>query len=681
MISFLAALAFTYPTFEKSDVVDVYHETTVADPYRKLEEGSSEEVAAWVEAQNRCTENYLSKIPYREAIGRRLTELWDYKRHSVPQQAGSYLFYTKNSGLQNQSPLYVSKEGKERLLFDPNTLSDDGTVALVSFIPSRDGKHVACQLSVSGSDWNEIQLIETATGNRLSETIKWVKFIVPSWDASGFYYARYDEPKQFEEVNTSPKIYYHSLGSDPTTDTLIFADNDHPKRIISPEVTEDGAYLTLYIRDVGMSGWAVYVKDVRKGGEFIHLVDSFEHKNSIVDIIDGNVLMMTNRDAPKFRLVSIPLGEPSRWSEIIPESGDILQEASLSSGHFFTKYLVDATQRVRLFSRDGTYKGEVALPGLGTVTGFYGNRNDTTLYYSFTSFTTPSEIYRYDISSGKSSLLFRPKDFENIYEVKQLFVSSKDGTRVPLFVVHKKGIPLDGTRPALLTGYGGFDISRTPFYSPSIHFFLEQGGVFALANLRGGGEYGEEWHKAGMQGNKQNVFDDFIACAEHMCDAKYTSHEKLAIQGGSNGGLLVGAVINQYPDLCKVAIPQVGVMDMLRYHKFTIGWAWIREYGSSEEAEGFKTLYAYSPLHNIRPGAKYPAVLVTTADHDDRVVPAHSFKYTATLQEVSTSSAPHLIRIETKAGHGGGKPTTKSIEEAKDIWAFIFANVNIREIL
>ncbi|WP_017718661.1 prolyl oligopeptidase family serine peptidase [Kamptonema formosum] len=675
--------SLTYPQTRKAEQVDDYHGTTVSDPYRWLEDLDSDETKAWVEAENQVTFTYLNEIPAREKIKQRLTKLWDYEKYSIPYKKGNRYFYYKNDGLQNQSVLYTltSLDGEPRVLLDPNTLSEDGTVALSSVAITEDGKWMAYGLSTSGSDWQEWKVRDVETGTDLSDRLKWIKFSGASWtlDGEGFFYSRYDEPNEktkLEDVNYYQKLFYHRLGTPQSEDALIYHRPDEKEWGFSGDVTEDGKYLIITVWRGTEPKNLVFYKDLTDpNAPVLELISEFEAKYSCIDN-DGSLFwFQTDLDAPRGRVIAIDTNNPSRenWQEIIPEADEVLEGAGLLNNQFVTDYLKDARSQIKIFNLDGSFVREVELPGIGSAGGFGGKRYDTETFYSFTGYTAPSTIYRYDMVTGESTLYRQPDvDFNPAdYETKQVFYTSKDGTRVPMFISHKKGISLDGNNGTYLYAYGGFNISLTPTFSVGQLVWMELGGVLAIPNLRGGGEYGEEWHQAGMKLKKQNVFDDFIAAAEWLIANGYTSPAKLGIGGGSNGGLLVGACMTQRPDLFGAALPAVGVMDMLRFHKFTIGWAWCSEYGSPENPEEFQTLYAYSPLHNVKAGTAYPATMITTADHDDRVVPAHSFKFAAALQEAHAGEKPVLIRIETKAGHGAGKPTAKIIEEIADKWAFL----------
>jgi prolyl oligopeptidase len=679
------------PVYPKSRIdkqTDLYAGTEVADPYRWLEDENSDSTKRWVDEQNAVTFSYLNQIPYREKIRNRLTELWNYPRYGAPFRSGKKYFMYRNNGLQNQSVLYVmdSPESEGKVLIDPNKLSADGTVSLTVFSPDNRGKYAAYGTSSGGSDWNEFFVIDLETGEKLSDHLKWIKFSSASWEGNGFYYCRYDAPASGKELsgkNEFHKVYYHKIGDDQSKDSLVYHDAANPLRYYDVSVTEDEHFLLLHISSGASSKNAVWYKDLSKaGGEFRPLVNDFSNENTVIDNIGDKLLMITNQGAPNKRLVLLDPANAliGNWRTILPESKDVLESVSFAGGKLLAVYMKDVAHRAYVYDTEGKLLNEVKLPSLGTIGAFGGRHDDKEIFYSFTSFTYPSYIYRYQIEENKSVLYKRPEIRFRLedYETKQVFYTSKDGTKIPMFIVHKKDIKMDGTNPTLLYGYGGFNISLTPSFSIPNLVFLEQGGVYAVANLRGGGEYGERWHEAGMLHKKQNVFNDFIAAAEYLIQNKYTSSSKLAIRGGSNGGLLVGAVMCQRPELVKVALPAVGVMDMLRYHKFTIGWGWVGEYGSSDSSEQFKNLIRYSPLHNLKHGVAYPATLVTTADHDDRVVPAHSYKFIAALQECQASKNPVLIRIDKKAGHGAGKPVAKLIEEATDIWSFTFYNLGVR---
>ncbi len=683
-------MTFEYPEARKGDVVDDYHGTQVADPYRWLEDPDSDETRAWVEAQNELTFPYLESLPSRDRIQKRLTDLWDYPKYGAPFERGGRYFFSKNDGLQNQSVIYVqeSLDGEPRVLIDPNTLSEDGTVALGGMSISRDGKLMAWATNVSGSDWRTWYVRDIDTGEDLSDKVEWSKFSGASWDekGEGFYYSRYDAPTEgdeLEDANYFQKLYYHKVGTPQSDDVLVYERPDQKEWGFGGGVTESGDYLIISVWKGTSPMNLLFYKDLRNPGAGVQeLISEFEADYSFVGHDGGIFYMTTDLDAPRKRLIAVDVANPakSEWHELVAERDITLRGMGMINGNEFVgQYMKDAHSVVYRFDIHGHQIGEVALPGIGTVGGVGGEREDTETFYTFTSFLYPPTIFKYDFETGESTVFREPGIDVDLsgYTTDQVFYESKDGTKVPMFIVRKKDVPMDGSNPTLLYGYGGFNVSLTPYFSISRLAWVEMGGIFALANLRGGGEYGEEWHQGGMLKNKQNVFDDFIAAAEYLIDEGYTSSDKLACQGGSNGGTLVGAVVNQRPDLWAAAIPAVGVMDMLRFHLFTIGWAWVSDYGSSEDPDMFPTLYAYSPYHNLKDGVDYPAVLVTTADHDDRVVPGHSFKYAARIQEAHAGTGPVLIRIETKAGHGGGKPTSKIIEEVADEWAFLWHHLGM----
>ncbi|TVU53024.1 MAG: S9 family peptidase [Arthrospira sp. PLM2.Bin9] len=675
-----------YPHTRKSDQVDEYHGIQVADPYQWLEDLDSDETKAWVTAQNQVTFDYLSTIPSRQKLSDRLTKLWNYERYSIPFRQGKRYFYFKNDGLQNQSVLYVidSWEGEPRLLLDPNQLSEDGTVALSGISISEDGNLIAYGLSASGSDWQEWKVMDINTGKPLQDHLKWIKFSGASWthDHQGFFYSRYDEPNeetQFEDINYYQKLFYHRLGTPQSEDVLIYQRPDQKEWGFNGFVTEDGQYLIISVWQGTDPKNLVFYQDLTKpDSPVVELISEFEAEYSFINNQGEIFWFRTDLDAPMGRVIAIDINTGSSH-QIIPEAIETLEGVSTLNNQFVALYLKDAHSQVNIFNLDGTVVREVELPGIGSVGGFDGKRDDTETFYSFTSFTTPPTIYKYNIVTGESQIYRQPTvDFNpEDYQTNQVFYSSPDGTMVPMFITHKKGLKLDGNHPTMLYGYGGFGISLTPNFSVSRLVWMEMGGVYAVANLRGGGEYGQQWHQAGMKLKKQNVFDDFIAAAEWLIHHNYTQVNKLAISGGSNGGLLVGACITQRPELFGAALPAVAVMDMLRFHKFTIGWAWTSEYGSPENQEEFQVLYSYSPLHNLQPGTAYPATLITTGDHDDRVVPAHSFKFISALQAAHSGDNPVLIRIETKAGHGAGKPMAKIIEEIADQFAFLVRVLDI----
>ncbi len=678
-----APKTLTYPDAPRSDAIDDYHGTRVPDPFRPLEDPDAPATRAWIDQENRVTFGFLESIPERSAIRRRLTELWDYERYGVPLQEGGRYFFTYNSGLQNQSVLYTtdSLDAKPRVLLDPNTLSPDGTVALAGYDVSDDGRHLAYGIAAAGSDWNDWMVRDVATGQDLPEHLKWIKFSSAQWtpDGQGFYYGRFPEPKPGQDLkgaNYDQKVYYHRLGTSQADDQLVWEDPEHPSWRAIPEVTDDGKYLILTIEKGTDNRYRVFFRPLDQPEiKPIHLVGEFDADYTFIDN-DGPIFWFrTNKSAPRGKVVAIDSRQPQpeHWVELIAETADTLDAAHVVGGHFLARYLKDAHTVVRVFDLTGKHVRDVEFPGLGTASGFDGKRKDNETFYGFTSFTTPATVYRYDVVAGRSSVWRQPKLAFNpdSYETTQVFYPSKDGTKIPMFLSHKKGLKRDGKNPTLLYGYGGFNISLSPAFSSGAMAWMELGGLYALPNLRGGGEYGEEWHQAGTKLKKQNVFDDFIAAAEWLIANQYTTTPKLAVSGRSNGGLLVGACLTQRPDLFGATLPGVGVMDMLRFHKFTIGWAWVDDFGSADDPDQFKALFAYSPLHNLKPGTCYPPTLITTADHDDRVVPAHSFKFAAALQAAQSCANPVLIRIETKAGHGAGKPTTKLIEETADNWAFL----------
>jgi prolyl oligopeptidase len=678
-----------YPPARKSEQVDDYHGTKVADPYRWLEELDSAETKAWVEAQNKLSFDYLAAIPARNPLKERITKLWNYEKYGVPFKEGDRYFYFRNSGLQNQSVLYTvtGLDAQPKMILDPNTMSTDGTVAVSGVQVSPDGRLLAYSISASGSDWQEWKVRDVETGKDLSDHLKWVKFSGVSWttDGKGFFYSRYDEPKGdlLKATNYFQKVYFHKLGTPQAEDVLVYERPDQKDWLFGGSVTEDGNYLIITVYQGTDVKNRVYYKDLKASeAPVVRLLDDFDAAYNFIGNEGTRFWFQTDLQSPRGKIVEIDVSKAARdkWKVVVPESKDALQSVSLVNNKFILNYLKDAYTQVRIHDTAGKVLREVTFPGIGSAAGFGGKAKDKETFYYFTGFTTPTTIYRYDMTTGKSTVFREPKvEFNPAdYETKQVFYNSKDGTKVPMFITHKKGLKLDGNNPTYLYGYGGFNVSMTPGFSVANMVWMEMGGVYAQPSLRGGGEYGEDWHQAGMKLRKQNVFDDFIAAAEWLIANKYTSTPKLAIGGGSNGGLLVGAAMTQRPDLFGAALPAVGVMDMLRFQKFTIGWAWVSDYGSSENADEFKALYAYSPLHNIKPGTKYPPTMVTTADHDDRVWPGHSFKYAAALQAAQGGDAPILIRIETKAGHGAGKPTSKTIEEIADRWAFLVKTLNMK---
>jgi prolyl oligopeptidase len=678
------AAPMKYPSAPRADVFDEYHGTRVADPFRPLENPDAPETRSWIEAENALTESWLAQIPARPILRARLEELWNFERFSAPSKQGGRYFYFRNDGLQNQSVLYVVDrlDGEPRVLLDPNTLSSDGTVSLAESAVSEDGKYLAYATADGGSDWTTWKIREVDTGKDLADELKWVKFSGASWthDGKGFYYARYDEPSQpLEQVNLNQKLYYHAVGTPQSADKLIYARPDQPEWGFGTTITEDGRTLVISIWQGTEQKNRIYLRDAAPDAtEVTPLLDGFDAYYNFIGKAGSKLYFSTDKDAPRGRVSSIDLatfrpGAVPALTEILPQSADTLDGVSLVGGNLIASYLHDARAVAKVYSLDGAFLRDVAFPGLGTAGGFGGKSTDTETFYTYTSYETPATVYRYDVASGESSIYRQPKVKFNPadFETEQVFYPSKDGTKIPMFLVHKKGLVKNGANPTLLYGYGGFNISLTPSFSVQNLVWMENGGIYAVANLRGGGEYGREWHEGGILDRKQNVFDDFASAAEWLIAHQYTNPDKLAIRGGSNGGLLVGASITQRPDLFKAAIPQVGVLDMLRYHQFTIGWAWASDYGTVDDAKMFKYLLGYSPYHNVRPGTRYPATLITTGDHDDRVVPAHSFKFAAALQESHAGAAPVLIRIETRGGHGAGKPTAMLIDEAADIQAFL----------
>ena len=682
-----------YPAARKGDQVDTYHAVQVPDPYRWLEDDNSPETAAWIEAENKVTFPYLERIPYRKDFHDRVEQLNNYAKYSAPSHKGPYFFFSKNEGLQNQSVLFIQKgfAGAPEVLIDPNTWSQDGTVRLAAFAPSKDAKYAVYGISKSGSDWQEYHVMELATKKTLDDKIEWVKVSGVAWQGDGFFYSRYPAPGEGKEkasINENHQVYFHRLGTAQSEDAIVYEDHANPQRFHTLETTEDERFALLSIseRGKGKDGNALFVRDLSKNArEFTPVLPAIgDNSFSVIDNVGDKLLVETNRSAPNWRVVLIDPQQPaeSSWKTVLPERPEPIEGVGTAGGKLFVTYLKDVATKAYVYNLDGKLENEIALPGPGTAGGFGGQRDDTFVFYGFNSLNVPPAIYRYDIATRKSSVFRQakvPGYNPAAFETKQVFYTSKDGTRIPMFLVYRKGLKLDGNNPTLLYAYGGFNIVQSPTFNASRLALLEQGFVYASANLRGGGEYGETWHQQGMKLKKQNVFDDFIAASEWLIANKYTSPAKLAVQGGSNGGLLIGAVINQRPELFRVAIPQVGVMDMLRFHKFTIGWNWIADYGSSDNADEFKALYAYSPLHNIKAGVKYPATLITTADHDDRVVPAHSFKYAATLQERASRENPVLIRIDTKSGHGASS-LKKQLETTSDIYTFIVYNMGLTPI-
>jgi prolyl oligopeptidase len=678
-----------YPVTKKVDTVTNYHGTNVADPYRWLEDDNSEDTKGWVKSQNEVTQAYLAKIPFRAAIKKRLEEMWNYARYTAPVKRNEYYYYYKNDGLQNQSTLYRQKglKGEPEVFIDPNQLSKDGTAALQGLSFSENKKYAVYSVAQSGSDWQKGYLMDVASKKILTDSIQWIKFSGFSWKGDeGFYYSAYDKPDEktaLTKANEFNKVMYHKIGTSQSQDQLVYIDKEHPLRYHGAGLTEDMRFLILGASE-GTSGGEVKYWDLKDAdqSDFKLLIPGFDTEPDVIDN-DGNMLLVrTNDGAPNYKVVLIDPKNPAKqnWKVIIPEQKEALQNVSTGGGYLFASYLKDASTKIFQYDYKGRLIRSVDLPGVGSAGGFFAEKKDNSLFYSFSSYNYPPTIFQFDIASGKSTL-FRKSEAKidaTQFETKQVFFTSKDGTKVPMFITAKKGIKLDGTNPVLMYGYGGFNIAMTPGFSVSNAFWMQQGGIYVVVNLRGGSEYGEDWHKAGMLEKKQNVFDDFIGAAEYLVANKYTNSNKLAISGGSNGGLLVGACITQRPELFKAALPAVGVLDMLRFHKFTVGWGWTVEYGNADSSKQFPFLYKYSPYHNLKPGTSYPAVMVTTADHDDRVVPAHSFKFAARLQEMHKGNNPVLIRIESKAGHGAGKPISKTIEELTDVWGFVMQNLDMK---
>jgi prolyl oligopeptidase len=687
-----APARFDYPDTATVDHVDNYHGHEVADPYRWLEDDvrESEAVKNWVDAQNKVTFAYLETIPEREAITKRMRELWNFERFSLPIKAGGRYFYEHNDGLQNQDVIYMqtSLDGDAELLIDPNTWSADGTVALAGYWPSHDGSHIAYTIQDGGSDWRQARVLHVANGEVLDDHLEWLKFTSLSWngDGNGFYYSRYPATaaaEKFQSLNKNMKVYFHHIGTSQEEDQIVYERPDQPDWGPRASVTDDGNHLVITISVGTDDRYSIVHQDLTDpDAEPVMIIEGFDYDYSLIGNVGDELYFRTNNDAPRNRLITIDTNnpQPENWREIIPEAEDVLDNVSLIGGRIIAEYMQDAWSVVKIFELDGTQVGVVDLPGIGTASGFGGKVDDPETFFSYESFNMPDTISRLDVATGEVEVFKKPRvAFDpGDYQVEQVFYESKDGTRVPMFISHRKDVVPDGNRPTLLYGYGGFNISMQPRYSTTRLAWMEMGGIYAMANLRGGGEYGEEWHQAGTRLNKQNVFDDFIAAAEYLIENNYTNSDKLAIFGGSNGGLLVGAVTNQRPELFGAAIPAVGVMDMLRFHHFTAGRFWTDDYGSSDDPEEFAALRAYSPYHNVRDGVEYPPVLVTTADFDDRVVPGHSFKYAAAMQKAQGSDAPVLIRIETRAGHGAGVPTEKVIEDYADRWAFLLRNLDMR---
>ena len=675
-----------YPKTNKIDIADTYFGNTINDPYRWLEDDRSAETKAWVEAENKVTQNYLNRIPFRPAIKSRLETLWNYEKYTAPFKEGDYTYFYKNDGLQNQYVLYRQKDKtKPEVFLDPNTFSKDATTSLAGIEFTKDGSMAAYQISEGGSDWRKVIILNTNDHSIIGDTLIDVKFSGLAWKGNeGFYYSSYDKPKegsQLSGLTQFHKLYFHSTGSSQKEDRLIFGGEQTPRRYIGAGLTEDERFLVITAAE-STTGNELYFQDLSKpGSPIINVVNNFKGDHSIIDNQGSKLYIFTNLNAPNYKVVTVDSSNPApeNWKDLIPETDNVLS-ISTAGGKIFANYLKDATSLVLQYDMDGNLERTVTLPGVGSASGFYAKKSEKELYYTFTSYIYPPTIFKYIIANGqsieykKSGVKFDPSNFTS----KQVFYTSKDGTKIPMIITHKKGIELNGKNPTLLYGYGGFSVSLTPAFSTSNIILLEQGGIYAVPNLRGGGEYGEKWHLAGTKMNKQNVFDDFIAAAEYLISNKYTSKDFLAVSGGSNGGLLVGAVMSQRPELFKVALPAVGVLDMLRYNKFTAGAGWAYDYGTAEDSkEMFEYLLKYSPYHALKPGVSYPATLITTADHDDRVVPAHSFKFAARLQEYHKGESPALIRIETNAGHGAGKPTAKIIEEQADKWAFMLYNMGL----
>ena len=680
--------AVTYPASRRSDHVDTYFGTAVPDPYRWLESLDADETKAWVTAQNEVTFGFLKQIPFREKIRQRLTQLWNYERFGVPERVGDALVYSRNDGLQNQAVVYIQRgDGEPTVLLDPNKFSADGTTALADLSFSHDHRYLAYATSGGGSDWHQVKVLDLQTRQPLPELLDWVKVSGLSWAGNGFYYSRYDAPEaganSLAGKNEYHKVYYHQLNTPQSTDRLVYEDQTMPLGFRIASATEDERFLSLYLTDGKADGSRLLVRDLRdakQAGKWTTIIASYEFDNSVVGSVGDRVLVYTNYQAPNFRLVSIDPKKPQQanWQTVLPEGKNKLSGVQQVGGHLVAEYLNDASTQVKVYDEAGKFEHEVALPAIGTASGFGGRRDAQEVYYAFTSFTYPTTIYKYDLATNTSTVFRAPAVDVNPrdYVTTQVFYPSKDGTKIPMFITHRKSLNLSGQNPTYLYAYGGFNISLTPGFSVARMLWLENGGILAIPNLRGGGEYGEKWHQAGMTPNKQNVFDDFIAAAEYLKANQYTDTRHLAIAGGSNGGLLVGATMTQRPDLCQVALPAVGVLDMLRYQTFTIGWNWAPEYGTAADEAQFRNLYTFSPLHNLRPAA-YPATMITTADHDDRVVPAHSFKFAAALQAANTGPRPQLIRVDVNAGHGAGKSTQLQIQEWADVWSFCFANMGV----
>ena len=676
-----------YPLTKKDDVADTYFGTKVPDPYRWLEDDRSEETAAWVKEQNKVTFAYLEAIPYREQIKARLEKMWNYEKYTAPHKEGAYTYFSRNDGLQNQFVIYRQKDNSEPEVFlDPNKFSADGTTSLGEMEFTRDGSKVAYSISEGGSDWRKVIVMDAEKKEIIGDTLKDIKFSGLSWQSNeGFYYSSYDKPKgsELSAKTDHHKLYFHKLGTSQSEDKVIFG-ADIVRRYVGGTVTEDGRYLVVSAA-VSTTGNELYIKDLKKpGNNFTVIVGNFDNDHYLLDNEGSKLFIVTNLNAPNKKVITVDAEKPGpeNWVDLIPETGNVL-DAAAGAGYLYANYMIDAISKVKQYDKNGKAVREISLPGVGTASGFGAKKQDKEVYYSFTNYVTPVTIYRFDPLTGNSEIFKKPVVAFNAddYESVQIFYNSKDGTKIPMIITRKKGIELNGKTPTILYGYGGFNISITPWFSIDIALWLQMGGIYAVPNIRGGGEYGEKWHLAGTKMHKQNVFDDFIAAGEYLIQNKYTSSDYLAVMGASNGGLLVGAVMTQRPDLMKVALPAVGVMDMLRYHKFTAGAGWAYDYGTSDESkEMFEYIYKYSPDQNVREGVKYPATLITTGDHDDRVVPAHSFKFAALLQARQAGNNPVLIRIETNAGHGAGTPVSKSIEQYADIFSFTLYNMGIKEL-
>ncbi|HNQ13842.1 MAG TPA: prolyl oligopeptidase family serine peptidase [Bacteroidia bacterium] len=682
----LNAQSFSYPNTKRVDQVDDYHGNAVSDPYRWLEDDMSEETGAWVKQQNELTFSYLSNIPFRSSVKDRLSQLWNYQKYSAPIKIGQGYYYFRNTGLQNQSTIFYqpAKDMVPMEVLDPNALSKDGTVAISGTTGSKDGRYLAYTVSSAGSDWNSIKVLDLKTKKHTDDQIEWVKFSGISWDGDAFYYSAYDKPSQdnvYSKKNQFHKVYLHRLGEPQSSDQLIYEDKEHPQRNFGAQVTKNKGFVILYGSESTSGNMIYYKRNQSSAKSFNVLVNDFDYDYSVIDNVGDSLLILTNNNAPNNRLIYVDINKPERenWITLVAEDkGKVLESVSMAGSILVLKYLHNATHQLEKIAYNGKSLGRIEMPSIGSIGSVSSDKEDDFVYISLTTFTKPTTIYKYHLINQNLSIHFEPKVAftADQYETKQVWYSSKDGTKVPMFIISKKDLIKDGTNPCLMYGYGGFDISILPMFKPEWMLMLEQGGIVAIPNLRGGGEFGKAWHVAGTKEKKQNVFDDYISAAEYLIKENYTNSEILAISGRSNGGLLVGACMTQRPDLFKVAFPAVGVLDMLRFHKFTIGWAWTYDYGSSDNKTDFEYLIKYSPLHNIKKGVQYPATMVTTADHDDRVVPAHSFKFAAELQYKASPNNPALIRIDTNAGHGSGKPTSKKIEEEADIFSFMFYNFN-----